>query len=61
MLYSKEGAKNIIEQYKKYGVMCAIDTFLFWMSRRADLKGYTTYHSNRLIKYKDFIGTLIKE
>jgi GR25 family glycosyltransferase involved in LPS biosynthesis len=61
MIYSKQGAQNILNLYKKYGVICAIDTFLFWLNRRSDLKGYTTYYSNRLIKNKDFIGTLIEK
>jgi GR25 family glycosyltransferase involved in LPS biosynthesis len=60
MIYSKKGAENIINLYKKYGVMCAIDTFLFWMSRRGDLQGYTTYYSSRIISYKDFLGTLVE-
>lgn len=59
MLYSRQGAKNIIDYYKKFGVMCAIDTFLFWLSRRGSLNGYTTYHSNRIIYSKDFLGTLV--
>jgi GR25 family glycosyltransferase involved in LPS biosynthesis len=61
MLYTKQGAQNILNLYKEYGVICAIDTFLFWMSRRGDLKGYTTYYSNRLIKFKDFTGSLINQ
>jgi hypothetical protein len=59
MLYSKSGAKNILNLYRKYGFICPIDTFLFWLNRRGDLKGYTTFYSNKLINKKDIYESLI--
>jgi GR25 family glycosyltransferase involved in LPS biosynthesis len=59
MMYSKKGAKKILDIYKKKGIICAIDTFLFWLNRRKDLNAYTTYYSNKLIKEKDIYGSIV--
>lgn len=61
MLFSNKGARTILEAYRKFGVICAIDTFLFWLSRRDDLNGYTTFHSNKLLECKDIYGTSVTE
>lgn len=60
MLYSKAGAKNILELYRKYGFICPIDTFLFWLNRRGDLKAYTTFYTNKLISQKDIYESIIR-
>jgi GR25 family glycosyltransferase involved in LPS biosynthesis len=59
MMYSKKGAKEILDIYKSKGLICAIDTFLFWLNRRGNLNAYTTYYSNRLIKEKDIYGSIV--
>lgn len=59
MLYSKSGAKRILEMYRQYGLMCSIDTFLFWLSRRGSLNGYTTFYSNKLLYQKDIYGSMV--
>ena len=59
MLYSKKGANKILEYYRKIGLICAIDTYLYWLNRRNDLQIYTTYHSNRLLLDTSIHGTLI--
>jgi len=59
MLYSKAGAKNILNLYRKYGFICPIDTFLFWLNRRGDLKAYTTFYSNKLVNKHSLYKSLI--
>ena len=59
MLYSKAGAKKILDLYRKHGLIGPIDTFLFWLSRNNDLNGFSTFHSSRLLITKDIYGTTV--
>lgn len=59
MLYSKTGAQKILEFYRKYGLICSIDTFLFWLARRGDLDAYTTFYSNKLLYQKDIYDSMV--
>jgi hypothetical protein len=59
MLYSRKGAQRIIDLYKEHGIICSIDTFLFWLGQRGDLESYTTFYSNKLLDRKDIYGTMV--
>lgn len=61
IMYSKEGAKKILELFIKYGAIAAIDTYLFWLNRRDSLNIYTTFYNNRLVVQKDIYGSIGKE
>jgi GR25 family glycosyltransferase involved in LPS biosynthesis len=61
ILYSKQGAKKILERFKTYGAISAIDTYLFWLNRRDNLSIYTTFYSNKLIDQKDIYGSIGKD
>lgn len=59
MLYSYNGAKKIIEEYKVHGVYTPVDMFLFDMGRDGRLNGYSTFISNQLIQPANNYGSLI--
>lgn len=61
ILYSKTGAKKILEFFKTTGVLSAIDTYLFWLNRRGSLDIYTTFYTNKLVKEKDIYGSIGKD
>jgi len=61
MLYSKKGAKQILDFYRRHGVLCAIDTFLFWLSRRNSLNAYTTFPTNKLLAAHSLYGSIISD
>jgi len=58
-LYSKNGVKKILNFLKQFGFVCPIDTFIFNLSRKNYLNGYTTFSQNSLIRNVEISESLI--
>lgn len=60
-LYSKNGVKKILNFLKQFGFVCPIDTFIFNLTRKNYLNGYTTFFQNSLVHNVEIGKSLIDE
>ena len=59
MLWSNKGAKKMLDAWYNFGILCPIDTFMFYLGQTDILNGFTTFQQNKFIDQKDIYGSLL--